>query len=78
MTIGRSEAPAEMDRAKVQRGMTDRTTPLYVVCSPCRCVGKTLVSRLLTEFHALDDRPVVRRNDRDHQPKATRSERTRT
>ena len=39
--------------------MTGRTTPLYVVCSPCRGVGKTLVSRLLTEFHAIDDRPVT-------------------
>jgi len=59
MTIGRSEAPAEMDRAKAQRGMTGKTTPLYVVCSPCRCVGKTLVSRLLTEFYVLNDRPVA-------------------
>jgi hypothetical protein len=39
--------------------MTDRTTPLYVVCSPYRCVGKTLVSRLLAEFYVLDDRPVA-------------------
>lgn len=39
--------------------MTGRTTPLYVVCSPCRGVGKTLVSRLLTEFHVIDDRPVA-------------------
>jgi hypothetical protein len=39
--------------------MTDKTTPLYVVCSPGRCVGKTLVSRLLTEFYVLDDRPVA-------------------
>jgi hypothetical protein len=39
--------------------MTGRTNPLYVVCSPCRCVGKTLVSRLLTEFYVLDDRPVA-------------------
>jgi hypothetical protein len=55
MAIGRSEAPAEMDRAKAQRGMTDKITPLYVVGSPFRCVGKTLVSRLLTEFYVLDD-----------------------
>jgi hypothetical protein len=68
MTIGRSEAPAKMDRAKVQRGMTDRDTLRSTLC---RWVGKT---RLLTEFNALDDRPVVRRNDRDHQPKATRRE----
>jgi hypothetical protein len=33
MTIGR-KAPAEMDRAKAQRSMIDKTTPLYVVCSP--------------------------------------------
>ena len=48
-----------MGCAPAHRGMTDKTTPLYVVCSPCRGVGKTLVSRLLTEFHAIDDRPVV-------------------
>jgi hypothetical protein len=40
-------------------GMTGKTTPLYVVCSPCRCVGTTLVSRLLTEFYVVDDRPVA-------------------
>jgi hypothetical protein len=34
-------------------------TPLYVVCSPCRCVGKTLISRLLTEFYVVKDRPVA-------------------
>jgi hypothetical protein len=39
--------------------MSGKTTPLYVVCSPCRCVGKTLVARLLTEFYVLKDRPVA-------------------
>ena len=39
--------------------MTDKTTPLYVVCSPCRHVGKTLVSRLLSEFYIVNDRPVA-------------------
>ena len=39
--------------------MAGRTTPLYVVCSPCRCVGKTLIARLLTEFHILEDREVA-------------------
>jgi hypothetical protein len=39
--------------------MNDKTTPLYVVCSPCRGVGKTLVSRLLTEFYVLHGRPVA-------------------
>ena len=39
--------------------MSDKTTPLYVVCSPCRHVGKTLVSRLLTEFYIVNNRPVA-------------------
>ena len=39
--------------------MTGKTTPLYVVCSPRRCVGKTLISRLLVEFYVVKDRPVV-------------------
>jgi hypothetical protein len=39
--------------------MTGKTTPLYVVCSPYRCVGKTLVSRLLTEFYVAKGRPVA-------------------
>jgi hypothetical protein len=34
-------------------------TPLYVVCSPCRCVGKTLIARLLTEYYVVKDRPVA-------------------
>jgi hypothetical protein len=39
--------------------MTGKTTPLYVVCSPSRCVGTTLVSRLLTEFYVVNKRPVA-------------------
>jgi hypothetical protein len=39
--------------------MSGKTTPLYVVCSPRRSGGKTLVSRLLTEFYVLGDRPVA-------------------
>ena len=34
-------------------------TPLYIVCSPFRGVGKTLIARLLTEFHQIDGRPVA-------------------
>lgn len=33
MTIGHGEARRKWTVAKAQRGMTDRTTPLYVVCS---------------------------------------------
>src|SRR5260370_39623626 len=39
--------------------MAGKTTPLYGVCSPSRCVGTTLVARLLTEFYVVDDRPVA-------------------
>lgn len=39
--------------------MSGKTTPLYVVCSTRRRGGKTLVSRLLTEFYVLGDRPVA-------------------
>jgi hypothetical protein len=33
--------------------------PIYIVCSPTRRVGKTLVARLLTEHHLADARPVA-------------------
>jgi hypothetical protein len=39
--------------------MTDKSAPLYVVCSPFRGVGKTLVARLLAEFYVVNDRPVA-------------------
>ena len=39
--------------------MTDKTAPLYVVCSPFRGVGKTLVARLLAEFYIVNDRPAA-------------------
>jgi hypothetical protein len=39
--------------------MTVKTTPLYVVCSPFRCVGKTLISRLLVERRVIDGRAVA-------------------
>ena len=48
--------------------MNDKTAPLYVVCSPCRAVGKTLVSRLLTEFYVLDRRPVAAYDLADEEP----------
>src|SRR3954470_22120506 len=36
-----------------------KTRPLYIVCSPLRGVGKTLVSRFLTEMHFIDGGPVT-------------------
>jgi hypothetical protein len=41
----------ENQRARAQRGMPINITPLYVVCSPRRSIGKTLIARLLTEFY---------------------------
>jgi hypothetical protein len=48
-----------MNGVRAHCGMTGKTTPLYLVCSPCRCVGTTLVSRLLTEFYVVHDQPVA-------------------
>lgn len=33
--------------------------PLYIVCSPRRSVGKTLLARLLAEFYFAHDRPIA-------------------
>jgi hypothetical protein len=49
--------------------MTDRTSPLYIVCSPCRGAGKTLLSRLLTEFHVLEDQRVAAYDLADEGPR---------
>ena len=42
--------------------------PLYIVCSPSRRVGKTLVARFLTEYHLADGRPVVAYDLADETP----------
>jgi hypothetical protein len=39
--------------------MSEKAAPLYVVCSTRPRVGKTLVSRMLTEFYLIDSRPVA-------------------
>jgi len=61
MSIATSERPAEAKPVPSHLDVLTRgkTTPLYIVCSPRRGVGKTLLSRLLIEFHKLDDRPVA-------------------
>ena len=56
---GAATQPGEDEPWPAHHGMTDKTIPLYVVCSPCRRVGKTLVSRLLAEFYVVNDRPVA-------------------
>jgi hypothetical protein len=42
--------------------------PLYIVCSPSRRVGKTLVARFLTEYYLADGRPVVAYDLADETP----------
>src|SRR2546423_15582378 len=59
MTIGTCEAPTSIVPAGLRVSNGRRARPLYVVCSPVRGVGKTLVSRLLTEVHFIDEKQVA-------------------
>jgi hypothetical protein len=61
MSIGLSEIPVGMEAPGSHRlsPIGSKTTPLYIVCSARPGAGKTLLSRVLIEFHALDDRPVT-------------------
>jgi hypothetical protein len=45
--------------------------PIYVVCSPSRRVGKTLVARLLSEHYVADARPVAAFDLADEGPRLT-------
>src|SRR5262245_22783389 len=51
-------APREMLRDPGP-ARTGGPTPIYVVCSPSRRVGKTLVARFLTEYHVAAGRAVA-------------------
>lgn len=42
--------------------------PIYVVCSPNRQVGKTLLARLLTEHYVADSRPIAAYDLSDEAP----------
>jgi hypothetical protein len=53
------QSPAESGAGQTRDGASRRSTPLYVICSPQRGVGKTLLARLLTEFYLIDARPVT-------------------
>ena len=59
MLIESSETPVQTGSIRARDGASRRTTPLYVICSPQRCVGKTLLARLLAEFYLIDGRPVA-------------------
>src|SRR5262249_61294729 len=54
-TIDRREVPA----APSPEPGRSLPAPLYVVCSPNRQVGKTMLARLLAEHYMADARPVA-------------------
>ena len=54
MAVAPREAPRNSAPARA-----GGPAPLYIVCSPSRQVGKTLVARILTEHHLADARPVA-------------------
>ncbi len=52
--IGRRDASASSPPEQTFRSAA---APIYVICSPNRQVGKTMLARLLAEHHAADARP---------------------
>jgi hypothetical protein len=67
-TIERCAAPVEPGPAPAGNG---GPAPIYVVCSPSRRVGKTLVARLLAEHYIADARPVAAFDLADEGPRLT-------
>ena len=59
MLTAPTQPTAETSPSRGRDGASRKTTPLYVVCSPQRAVGKTLLARLLAEFYLTDGRPVA-------------------
>jgi hypothetical protein len=60
-TTGFGPAPLETGAAPASRasnGTNGTVAPLYIICSPRRGVGKTLLARALIEFYVIDGRPV--------------------
>jgi len=49
----------ESSDARARRGASSGRGALYVVCSPCRRVGKTLLARLITDFYLSHEWPVA-------------------
>jgi hypothetical protein len=63
-------APREMAR-DASPAQASRPAPIYVVCSPRRRVGKTLVARFLTEYHVAEGRTVAAYDLSDERPQLT-------
>ena len=53
-TVAPREAPRNSAPARA-----GGPAPIYIVCSPSRQVGKTLVARLITEHHLADRRTIA-------------------
>jgi hypothetical protein len=62
-------APREM--AREASAAASGPAPIYVVCSPNRRVGKTLVARCLTEYHVAHGRTVAAYDLSDESPQLT-------
>ncbi len=63
LAVAPREAPLKSAPARV-----GGSAPLYIVCSPSRRVGKTLVARFITEYYLADGRPVVAYDLADETP----------
>lgn len=59
MSVAYADPPRGTFAPRERLDVSGGTTPLYVVCSPHRGVGKTMVARLLAEFYLLEGRPVT-------------------
>jgi hypothetical protein len=66
-------APRELARAAsaASAAPAGGPAPIYVVCSPSRRVGKTLMARCLTEYHVADGRAVAAYDLSDEGPQLT-------
>jgi hypothetical protein len=62
----RSGAPAAPEQP-----LQDAPAPVYVVCSPNRQVGKTMLARLLAEHYTADSRPFAAFDLADEPPRLT-------
>lgn len=63
--------PEAQTEPVASRRSTDGPAPLYIVCSPSRGVGKTLMARLLNDYHVADGRPVAAFDLADEGPRLT-------
>src|SRR5262245_12698853 len=62
------EAGREPGRPRPRQHASGATGAIYVVCSPRRGVGKTLLARLLAEFYVAHRRPVAAFDLADESP----------